>query len=77
MPGRDLPFELGCEASAVLSRMAALHQDESYRTAAILAPGADYAADAARILERLAAAAPGRGLAGASYALAAGELSVL
>jgi hypothetical protein len=70
----DLPFELGCHASAVLSRMAALHQDEGYRTAAIIAPGADYAADAAGILERLAGSAPGHGLNGAAYGLAAGEL---
>jgi hypothetical protein len=70
----DLAFELGCHASAVLSRMAALHQDEGYRTAAIIAPGADYATDAAGILERLAEGAPGQGLAGAAYGLAAGEL---
>jgi hypothetical protein len=69
-----LAFELGCHASAVLSRMAALHQDEGYRTAAIVAPGADYAADAAAILERLAEGAPGQGLTGAAYGLAAGEL---
>lgn len=70
----DLPFALGCHASAVFSRMAALHQDDGYRTAAIIAPGADYAADAAGILERLAESAPGHGLAGAAYGLAAGEL---
>jgi hypothetical protein len=70
----DLPFALGCHASAVLSRMAALHLDEGYRTAAIIAPGADYGADAAGLLERLAAGAPGHGLAGAAYGLAAGEL---
>ncbi len=70
----DLPFALACEASAVLSRMAMLHHDEGYRTAAVIAPGADYAADAAGILERLAPDAPGHGLAGAIYGLAAGEL---
>jgi hypothetical protein len=70
----DLPFDLGCHASAVLSRMAVLHQDEDYRTAAVIAPGADYAADAAGLLERLAAGAAGQGLAGAAYGLAAGEL---
>jgi hypothetical protein len=70
----DLAFALGCDASTVLARLAALHQDEDYRTAAVISPGADYAADAAAILKRLAGAAPGRGLAGAAYALAAGEL---
>lgn len=74
MSPSDLPFALGCEASAVLSRMAALHQDEHYRTAAVIAPDADYAGDAALLLERLAGAAPGQGLAGAVYGLAAGEL---
>jgi hypothetical protein len=70
----DLTFALGCDASTVLARLAALHQDEDYRAAAVIAPGADYAADAGAILERLAGAASGRGLAGAAYALAAGEL---
>jgi hypothetical protein len=70
----DVPFALGCDVSAVLARMAMLHQDEGYRTAAVIAPGADYAGDAARILERLAPDAPRHGLAGAVYGLAAGEL---
>ena len=77
MAAASLPFALGCVTSGVLSRMAALHRDEDYRAAAVLAPGADYAADAAVILERLAPDAPGHGLAGAAYGLAAGELSVL
>ena len=72
-----LPFTLGCEVSAVLARMAALHRDEGYLSAAVIAPGVDYAEDAGRILEELAPAAPAHGLAGAAYGLAAGELSVL
>jgi len=40
-----------CETARVLCRLAALHDNEEYRAAAILAPGADYRADAARILE--------------------------
>ncbi len=68
------PFALGCDAAAVLSRMAALHQDEDYRAAAVIAPGADYGADAARILEQLAGDALASGLEGAAYGLAAGEL---
>jgi hypothetical protein len=54
--------------------MAVLHQHEAYRAAAVIAPDAHYAEDAAQLLERLAAEAPGHGLAGAVYALAAGEL---
>jgi hypothetical protein len=54
--------------------MAALHNDDDYRAAAVISPAANYQDEAAAILERLAAGAPGRGLAGAAYALAAGEL---
>jgi len=74
MSGDELPFAVGCDAAAVLARIAALHRDEDYRRAAVISPNADYAADAAAILERLAAGAPGRGLGAAAYALAAGEL---
>ena len=70
-------FEVSCAAASVLCRLAALHQSEEYRAAAVIAPAADYAADAARILEDLAPAVPGRGLAGAAYGLAAGELQSL
>jgi hypothetical protein len=70
---RPKPFALNCEAVTVLSRLAALHRSDEYRAAAIIAPGADYADDAARILELLAQDAPGRGLDGAIYGLAAAE----
>jgi len=40
----------------------------------VISPAARYQDEAAAILERLAASAPGRGVAGAAYALAAGEL---
>ena len=70
----DLPFETACDLASVFSRMAALHADEEYRTAAVVAPDARYADDAALILERLATEAAGRGMAGAAYGLAAGEL---
>jgi hypothetical protein len=69
----NAPFALNCEAAAVLSRLASLHRSTDYREAAILAPGADYEEDAARILRRLAADAPGLGMAGAVYGLAATE----
>jgi hypothetical protein len=67
------PFALNCEAVSVLSRLAALHRSTEYREAAVIAPGADYDDDAARILESLAADAPAYGLAGAVYGLAAVE----
>jgi hypothetical protein len=66
-------FELNCEAAVVLYRLAALHRADEYRETAVVAPDADYEGDAARILESLAADAPGRGLAGAAYGLAAAE----
>jgi hypothetical protein len=64
-------FGLNCEAATVLSRLAALHKSAEYRDAAVIAPGADYDDDAARILESLAGEAPAYGLAGAVYGLAA------
>jgi hypothetical protein len=68
-----MPFELHCEGAIVLSRLAALHRAADYREAAVIAPGADYDADASRILRSLAADAPRRGLGGAIYGLAAAE----
>jgi hypothetical protein len=40
------------QAADVLCRLAALHQDEEYRAAAVVAPGADYRADAERLIAR-------------------------
>ena len=70
----DLPFDASCAAAGVLSRMAALHNDDDYRAAAVISPAARYGDEAAEILERLAASVAGRGQAAAAYALAAGEL---
>jgi hypothetical protein len=67
------PFGLNCEAVIVLSRLAALHRAADYRAAAVVAPGADYDADAARMLRSLAADVAEHGLSGAIYALAAAE----
>jgi len=39
-----------CETARVLCRLAALHDNPDYRAAAVVAPGADYHAEAARIL---------------------------
>lgn len=69
-----LPLSTRCLAAATLSRMGALHRMPEYRTAAVIAPDADYGGDAAGLLERLAADAHTHGLAAAAYGLAAGEL---
>ena len=70
----SLPFSTVCAAAAALSRMAALHHLPDYQAAAVVAPDADYAADAALMLERIAVDVHTHGLAAAPYGLAAGEL---
>jgi hypothetical protein len=68
-------FATGCAAARVLCRLAALHADREYRTAAVIAPDADYQHDAAQILQSFAAAARTAPLGDASlYGLAFGEL---
>ena len=69
-----LPFLTACHVAQVLSRMAALHQHPEYRTAAVIAPNADYASDAGQMLEQIARDAEASGIAAAAYGLAAGEL---
>ena len=49
-PSRDTGLETHCAAARVLCRLAALHDDPEYRGAAVIAGGADYRAEAARIL---------------------------
>ena len=49
-PSLDAGLEIHCAAARVLCRLAALHDDPEYRRAAVIADGADYRADAARIL---------------------------
>lgn len=44
-------FATSCEGVRVLCRLAALHDNLDYRRLAVVAPGADYRRDAARILE--------------------------
>jgi uncharacterized protein YyaL (SSP411 family) len=46
-------FLSSCEAVRALCRIAALHQDEDYRTAAVIAPDRDYVLEAGRLLDRL------------------------
>jgi hypothetical protein len=65
---------VACETARVLCRLAALHADEQYRGAAVVAPDADYGADADRMLSAHAASAPAGSLgAAAAYGLAVGE----
>jgi hypothetical protein len=77
-PARRAPaVDLGpaCAAARVLCRLAALHGDRDYRAAAVIAPGADYRNDAARILQSYAPSGRAAPLGdAASYALALGEL---
>ena len=47
-------FVANCEAARVLCRLAALHRDQDYRRAAVIAEQSDYADDARRTLESLA-----------------------
>jgi hypothetical protein len=66
---RQADFADACDTAIVFCRLAALHDNADYRAAAILAPGADYRADAARILQdrapqALAAQAPDAALYG-------------
>jgi len=68
-------FAANCEAARVLCRLAALHADEEYQRAAVIAADANYRADAARVL---AAQAPhARGKDAAEFGLALGEYLAL
>lgn len=76
-PARRAPlpeFATSCEAARVLCRLAALHDDDQYRAAAVLAPDADYRADAARMLSNLSDVALRRGAAAGIYGVAVLEL---
>jgi len=71
-------FALNCEAARVLCRLAALHHDDDYRHVAVVAVGADYRADAERILAAQAATAHDRNLTdAAAYGLALAEFANL
>ena len=60
-----------CEAARVLCRLAALHGDPEYRGAAVIATGANYHTEAARILEAQSSRARAAPLAhAAAYGLA-------
>jgi uncharacterized protein YyaL (SSP411 family) len=70
-PSNDGSLETHCAAARVLCRLAILHDDPEYRGAAVIAGGADYRAEAARILAeqspRVDSATPS---AAAAYGLA-------
>ena len=57
-----------------MCRLAALHRDATYRGAAVVAPEADYAMDAMRILAAQTAALTDGGLDAALFGLALHEL---
>jgi hypothetical protein len=72
-PAAGAAIVIQCEAARVLCRLASLHDDEGYRGAAVIAAGADYRADASRMLAAQSAAAR----AGATSAAAAYGLALL
>ena len=71
----DRDFAIECEAARVFCRLAALHGDADYRAAAIVAPNADYRADATRTLAVLSPRACGEHAP--MYGLALSELLAL
>jgi len=73
---RVKPFTVNCDAARVLCRLAALHDEEAYRRSAVLAPGADYRADARLVLASQRAVAREYGPIAAAYGLALGECAV-
>jgi uncharacterized protein YyaL (SSP411 family) len=74
-PSPDANLVIACEAARVLCRLAALHDDPEYRGAAVIATGADYRAQASRILAAQSARArAGTPSAAAAYGLALRDL---
>ena len=63
-----------CEGARVLCRLAALRDDVDYRSAAVVAPRAEYRAAASTLLDARVGEALRAGAAGAIYALARLEL---
>jgi uncharacterized protein YyaL (SSP411 family) len=66
-------FVANCEASRVLCRLAALHQDAEYRMIAVIAHESNYVEDAKRTLEALGPSYREYGIAAAVYGLALEE----
>ena len=71
-PGHDdrSSFVVNCDAARVFVRLAALHRMEGYRARAVVAPGAAYDDEAARILNALTGCYQEFGIASAAYGLA-------
>jgi hypothetical protein len=61
------------EAARVLCRLASLHDDADYRSAAVVATGADYRADAQAVLERAAHLIDAASVHAALYGIALAE----
>jgi hypothetical protein len=70
----DHPFAANCAAVRVWCRLARLHADEDYRAAAVMAPGADYRADAAVVLASRSVELAACGMDAAVYGLALADL---
>ncbi len=68
-------YEMSCEAARVLCRLARLHDDPEYRTAAVITPGADYRADAEQILAHASTSLDDPAVDPARYGLALDEWS--
>jgi len=66
-------FAARCEACRALCRLAALHRDEAYRAAAVVAPDAAYLVDAEEMLMALSSEALARESGAGVYGLALGE----
>jgi uncharacterized protein YyaL (SSP411 family) len=66
-------FAVGCDAVRVWSRLAALHDDQAYRSAAVIKADAAYRAVAMRTLEQLSTALADPRLDAARYGLALDE----
>lgn len=66
-------FSVGCDAVRVWSRLAALHDDEAYRSSAVIKADAAYRADALRMLEQLSTALDDPRVDAARYGLALDE----
>jgi hypothetical protein len=70
-------FAANCEAARVLCRLAALHRDQDYRHAAVIAEQSDYVGDAGRTLESLVDGYRASGADVALYGLALVEHETL
>jgi hypothetical protein len=66
-------FSVGCDAVRVWSRLAALHDDEAYRSSAVIKADAAYRDDALRMLEQLSTALDDPSVDAGRYGLALDE----